>query len=78
MGVFGGTHGSREVLVPCSVGETWASLRDAVSAHPTVTGATFNDNDNIFEDSMLMRVTADGDGYLGAMVFGADSDRDGA
>jgi hypothetical protein len=31
------------VLVPCPVGETWASLREAVSAHPTVTGATFND-----------------------------------
>jgi len=43
MGLFGGTHGSREVLVPCTVGETWASLRDAVSAHPAVTGATFND-----------------------------------
>ncbi|WP_188190110.1 dioxygenase family protein [Nonomuraea sp. SYSU D8015] len=39
---------------------------------------TFNDNDNIYEDSMLMKVTEDGDGYLGAIVFAADSDKDGS
>jgi protocatechuate 3,4-dioxygenase beta subunit len=33
---------------------------------------TFNNNDTIFKDTMLMRVTADSDGYLGAIVFGAD------
>jgi hypothetical protein len=30
--------------VPCPTGETWASLRDAISAHPKVTGASFNDS----------------------------------
>lgn len=39
---------------------------------------TFNDNDSIYRDGMLMKVSADGDGYLGAMVFSADSDKDGA
>ncbi|GIH07000.1 protocatechuate dioxygenase [Rhizocola hellebori] len=39
---------------------------------------TFNNNDSIFKDSMLAKVTEDGDGYLSAMVFGADSDKDGA
>ncbi len=39
---------------------------------------TFNDDDTIFKDTMLMKVTEDGDGYLGAMVFAADSDKDGA
>jgi protocatechuate 3,4-dioxygenase beta subunit len=39
---------------------------------------TFNDGDNIYQDSMLMKVTEDGDGYLGVIVFAADSDKDGA
>jgi protocatechuate 3,4-dioxygenase beta subunit len=39
---------------------------------------TFNDNDAIFQDAMLMKVTPDGDGYLGAIVLAAaDADRDG-
>ncbi len=32
---------------------------------------TFNDDDTIFESSMLMKVVEDGDGYLGSMVFSA-------
>nr|MDT0657248.1 hypothetical protein [Micromonospora sp. DSM 115978] len=39
---------------------------------------TFNDNDTIFQETMLMKVTEEGDGYLGVIVFGADSDQDGA
>ncbi len=39
---------------------------------------TFNDGDNIFEDSMLLKVAQDGDGYLAAIVLSADSDKDGA
>ncbi|WP_249124714.1 protocatechuate dioxygenase [Saccharopolyspora erythraea] len=38
---------------------------------------TFNDNDNIFEETMLLKITEDGDGHLGAIVFSADSDKDG-
>jgi protocatechuate 3,4-dioxygenase beta subunit len=39
---------------------------------------TFNDNDSIYEPPMLMKVIPDGDGYLGAIVFAADTDKDGA
>jgi protocatechuate 3,4-dioxygenase beta subunit len=38
---------------------------------------TFNSGDGIYQDSMLMKVTKDGDGYLGSHVLAADSDRDG-
>jgi protocatechuate 3,4-dioxygenase beta subunit len=38
---------------------------------------TFNDGDNIFESTMLMKVTEEGDGYLGVIVFAADADKDG-
>lgn len=38
---------------------------------------TFNDDDGIFEESMLMRVLGEGDGYLGAIVFGVDPDGNG-
>jgi protocatechuate 3,4-dioxygenase beta subunit len=38
---------------------------------------TFNDNDNIYEDSMLMKVVQDGDGYLGVITFAADPDKNG-
>lgn len=39
---------------------------------------TFNDGDGIFQDTMLMKVTQDGDGYLAVLVLAADSDADGA
>ncbi len=39
---------------------------------------TFNDNDSIYADSMLLKVTEDGDGYLGVINFGVDSDQDGS
>ncbi len=39
---------------------------------------TLNSTDSIYRDSMLMKVTKDGDGYLGTHVLAADSDRDGA
>lgn len=39
---------------------------------------TFNDNDNIYKDTMVMKVTAEDDGYLGVIVFSADSDKDGS
>ncbi|MEV6812270.1 intradiol ring-cleavage dioxygenase [Micromonospora sp. NPDC051296] len=38
---------------------------------------TFNDNDSIYADGMLLTVTKDGDGYLGVINFGVDSDQDG-
>jgi protocatechuate 3,4-dioxygenase beta subunit len=39
---------------------------------------TLNSGDSIYRDSMLMKVTKDGEGYLGTHVLAADSDRDGA
>ncbi|MGP3910130.1 intradiol ring-cleavage dioxygenase [Nonomuraea sp. 10N515B] len=51
----------------------------AMSPYSEHTGRdTFNDNDNIYDDSMLMKVTKEDDGYLGAIVFAADSDKDGS
>jgi protocatechuate 3,4-dioxygenase beta subunit len=38
---------------------------------------TFNDGDSIYRDSMLLKVTRDGDGWLGAIALGVDSDSDG-
>jgi protocatechuate 3,4-dioxygenase beta subunit len=38
---------------------------------------TLNDGDNIYKDSMLLKVTEDGDGYLGVIVFAADADKNG-
>ena len=39
---------------------------------------TLNSNDSIFNDSMLMKTTAETGGYLGVHVLSVDSDRDGA
>ncbi|WP_155374232.1 dioxygenase family protein [Catellatospora vulcania] len=39
---------------------------------------TFNDGDGIFRNTMLMKVTQDGDGYLAVLVLAADSDSDGS
>ncbi|GAA3444616.1 protocatechuate dioxygenase [Planomonospora venezuelensis] len=39
---------------------------------------TFNDGDTIYEPSMLMKVSEEGEGYVGAIVFSADSDQDKA
>ncbi|MEV8633026.1 intradiol ring-cleavage dioxygenase [Streptosporangium sp. NPDC051023] len=38
---------------------------------------TLNDNDTIYKPAMLMKVTESGDGYTGAIVLSADSDKDG-
>ncbi|MGR6922321.1 intradiol ring-cleavage dioxygenase [[Actinomadura] parvosata] len=38
---------------------------------------TFNDNDSIYRDGMLLKVSEDGDGHVGAIIFSADSDKDG-
>lgn len=38
---------------------------------------TFNNNDNIYKDGMIMKVTEDGDGYLGVITFAADPDKNG-
>jgi protocatechuate 3,4-dioxygenase beta subunit len=38
---------------------------------------TFNNNDSIYRDSMLVKVAAEDDGYLGVIIFSADSDKDG-
>jgi protocatechuate 3,4-dioxygenase beta subunit len=38
---------------------------------------TFNSNDNIYRDGMLLKVTEENDGYLGVIVFSADSDKNG-
>ncbi|GIH89975.1 intradiol ring-cleavage dioxygenase [Planobispora siamensis] len=37
---------------------------------------TFNDGDDIYRPSMLMKVTRRGGDYVGAIVFAADSDQD--
>ncbi|MGP3956916.1 intradiol ring-cleavage dioxygenase [Nonomuraea sp. 3N208] len=51
----------------------------AMSPYSEHTGRdTFNDNDNIYDDSMLMKVAKEDDGYLGVIVFAADSDKDGS
>jgi protocatechuate 3,4-dioxygenase beta subunit len=39
---------------------------------------TRNDDDGIYRDDMLLKVTKDDDGHLGVIVLAADSDRDGA
>jgi protocatechuate 3,4-dioxygenase beta subunit len=38
---------------------------------------TRNDDDGIYREDLLLKVTKDDDGYLGVIVFAADSDRDG-
>ncbi|MEV4102361.1 intradiol ring-cleavage dioxygenase [Nonomuraea sp. NPDC049649] len=38
---------------------------------------TRNETDGIFREEMLMKVTPDGDGYLGAIVFAADPGQNG-
>ncbi|WP_203899269.1 hypothetical protein [Virgisporangium aliadipatigenens] len=38
---------------------------------------TFNENDPIFQEVMLLKLTEDGDGYLGVIAFAADADSDG-
>lgn len=50
----------------------------AAAPYNTHTGRdTTNDNDTIFLDSMLMKVTEDANGYVGAIVMAADSDQNG-
>ncbi|MFF1615123.1 protocatechuate dioxygenase [Amycolatopsis sp. NPDC058278] len=39
---------------------------------------TFNDDDSIYEPSMLLKVTRARDGYVGCIVLNADPDHDGA
>ncbi|MFC4113100.1 intradiol ring-cleavage dioxygenase [Nonomuraea zeae] len=57
------------------------ALNAEVLAKPPYAGhkgrKVYNRDDGIFHDSMLVRVARDGDGYLGAIVLSADSDKDG-
>ncbi|NUS04881.1 MAG: protocatechuate dioxygenase [Nonomuraea sp.] len=57
------------------------SLNSAVMAkapYSAHTGRdTFNDGDGIYRDEMLLKVTEEDGGYLGVIVFAADSDQDG-
>ncbi|QKW18882.1 hypothetical protein HUT16_07195 [Kitasatospora sp. NA04385] len=57
------------------------SLNSAVFAktpYSTHSGRdTFNDGDGIYQPSMLLKVTEDGDGYLGVITFAADPDKNG-
>ncbi|MEU7619191.1 hypothetical protein AB0M91_24710 [Micromonospora rifamycinica] len=39
---------------------------------------TINDNDSIYTDSMLLKVTEEDDGYLGVINFSVDADQDGS
>ncbi|GGL90462.1 MULTISPECIES: dioxygenase family protein [Micromonospora] len=39
---------------------------------------TFNDNDSIYADSMLLTLSEEGDGFLGVINFSVDSDQDGS
>lgn len=43
MGLFGGSQARSETYVPYPARATWRSLCDAVTAHPSVTTARFND-----------------------------------
>ena len=56
-------------------------LNDAVYARPPYAAHTGRDTtnatDTVYDDSMLLRITPEGDGYLGVMIFSADADRDG-
>ncbi|WP_331770051.1 protocatechuate dioxygenase (plasmid) [Embleya sp. NBC_00888] len=38
---------------------------------------TFNDGDNIYKPTMLLKVVQDGDGHLGVITLAADPDKDG-
>ncbi|SCF33956.1 hypothetical protein GA0070216_11091 [Micromonospora matsumotoense] len=38
---------------------------------------TFNDNDNIYAETMLMKVVEDGDGHLSVINFSVDADQEG-
>ncbi|GJF31288.1 hypothetical protein KNE206_39880 [Kitasatospora sp. NE20-6] len=38
---------------------------------------TFNDGDSIYRPSMLLKITEDGDGYLGVITLAVDPDKDG-
>ncbi|MFI1524687.1 protocatechuate dioxygenase [Kitasatospora cineracea] len=50
----------------------------AKAPYSTHTGRdTFNDGDGIYQPSMLLKVTEDGDGYLGVITFAADPDKNG-
>ncbi len=50
----------------------------AKAPYSTRTGRdTFNDGDGIYQPSMLLKVTEDGDGYLGVITFAADPDQNG-
>ncbi|MFD0562223.1 hypothetical protein ACFQ2M_09475 [Kitasatospora saccharophila] len=57
------------------------SLNTAVFAkapYSTHTGRdTFNDGDGIYRPTMLLKVSEDGDGYLGVITFAADPDKNG-
>ncbi|HTN81109.1 MAG TPA: hypothetical protein VMK16_15640 [Acidimicrobiales bacterium] len=44
MGLFGGTQASVEAQVVAPIGATWRALREAIPAHPNVTGARFVDS----------------------------------
>ncbi|GAA0798987.1 protocatechuate dioxygenase [Spirilliplanes yamanashiensis] len=56
-------------------------LNDAVFArapYPPRAGAeTTNATDPVYDDSMLLKVTREYDGYLGVLILSADADRDG-
>ncbi len=39
---------------------------------------TTNQIDSVYNDSMLLKITQDGDGWLGVITFVTDSDRDGS
>ncbi|UGQ13751.1 protocatechuate dioxygenase [Yinghuangia sp. ASG 101] len=38
---------------------------------------TFNDGDTIYQPTMLLKITEEGDGYLGVITFAADPDKNG-
>jgi protocatechuate 3,4-dioxygenase beta subunit len=66
---------SRVLTTQIMFDETVNTKVFAASPYSAHTGRdTFNNNDTIYKDAMLMKVTEDGDGYAGAIVFAADSD----
>ncbi|MGC5018456.1 intradiol ring-cleavage dioxygenase [Micromonospora sp. DT47] len=73
-----GDNNNRVLTTQLMFDESLNSRVFAAQPYAAHTGRdTFNDDDSIYQDSMLLKVTEEQGGYLGVIVFSADSDRDG-
>jgi len=70
---------NRVLITQLMFDETLNAKVFAEPPYATHTGRdTLNDNDTIFQEVMLLKVTEEKDGYLGVIALAADADRDGA